>query len=187
MRDLDVREATRKLLYQEHNGCLNTKIVEEMGLWSGAVRIDLAVLNGAMSGYELKSARDNLDRLPYQSEIYSQVFDYMTLVIAEKHVKKARQIIPSWWGVSIARMVDDRVELEARKASRLNPKRCPVQIARLLWRDEAIGVLDKFGLLKGYKSKTSEQLSQRLAEQLPIDVLADEVRERLKSRQGWLG
>ena len=63
-----------------------TLIVEELGIRQGAARVDVAVVNGSLHGYEIKSARDTLERLPKQSELYSSVFDTITLVTAENHL-----------------------------------------------------------------------------------------------------
>jgi hypothetical protein len=66
MRDSDVRRAVKSWLAAEYAFDDDTRIVEEMGVWSGSVRIDIAIINGSLSGYELKSDRDTLDRLPHQ-------------------------------------------------------------------------------------------------------------------------
>src|ERR1700712_292570 len=99
MRDFDVRSAVRQRLQALHADDPNTRIVEEMGVWSGSVRIDLAVINGELAGYELKSDRDTLERLPLQSRLYSRVFDRVTLVASGRHLDKATIRIPDWWGV----------------------------------------------------------------------------------------
>jgi hypothetical protein len=70
MRDRDVREAVLERLAAEHAGDADTHIVQEMGVWSGVARIDIAVINGELCGYELKSDRDTLERLPRQMEYY---------------------------------------------------------------------------------------------------------------------
>ena len=75
MRDLDARTAIRRQLHAAHSADPDTRIVEEMGIWSGSVRIDIAVINGELSGFELKSDRDTLERLPNQADLYSRVFD----------------------------------------------------------------------------------------------------------------
>ena len=48
MRDRDVRAAVRQDLDARHGGDTETRIVEEMGIWSGTVRIDIAVINGEL-------------------------------------------------------------------------------------------------------------------------------------------
>ncbi|HEX2652354.1 MAG TPA: sce7726 family protein, partial [Xanthobacteraceae bacterium] len=115
MRDADVRRAVRAMLDQRHAGDLDTYIVEEMGIWSGSVRIDIAVINGELCGFELKSDRDTLERLPLQSDLYSRVFDRVDLVIGRRHAQKAETYIPEWWGIQIASPADDGVSLRQKR------------------------------------------------------------------------
>ncbi len=79
MHDIDVRLAIRRHLESAHDGDQDTRIIEEMGIWAGSVRVDVAVINGEFHGIELKSARDTLDRLPRQATLYDEVFDRVTL------------------------------------------------------------------------------------------------------------
>src|SRR6185312_2727790 len=96
MRDSDVRKATLAMLAALHEGDNTTRIVEEMGVWSGAVRVDIAVINGKLWGYELKSDSDTLERLPRQAEIYGKVFDRMTLIVGNRHADRAFKVVPRW-------------------------------------------------------------------------------------------
>jgi len=187
MRDLDVRQAVKRALEQQHQGDDDTRIVEEMGIWSGSVRVDVAVINGELQGYELKSEKDTLNRLPAQRDLYSRVFDRVTLVSAEKHLEKASALIPDWWGLCAARADSSgNVSLSFIRAPNRNPCLEPMQIARLLWRSEALEILLERELAQGVRSKPVEILCRRLAEALPIDELRAEVRSALKRRVGWL-
>jgi len=186
MRDADVREALRKRLYRDHDGDADTLIVEEMGVWSGSVRIDVAVINGELSGYELKSDRDTLERLPAQADIYSKVFDRMTLVVGARHASKARGMVPEWWGCTVARMRKGRVVLVPERPAQSNPAPSPFVIAQLLWKDEAISILDKHGLARGWRSKPAAAIFHRLASELPFRVLVEHVRTTLRARERWL-
>ena len=49
-----------------HRSEPNTVFLEELGLCQGDARVDYAVINGAMNGYEIKSDRDKLVRLPHR-------------------------------------------------------------------------------------------------------------------------
>jgi hypothetical protein len=188
MRDRDVRVAIRAKLEADHAGDDNTRIVEEMGIWSGSVRIDVAVINGELSGFELKSAKDNLYRLPQQALLYSDVFDRMTIVTAENHLTGCLGKLPDWWGVTVAATrADAKVELASVRSCQLNPSQNPLQISRLLWRPEVLTILERHELIKGYRSKTINLLHERLAEALTLQALRDEVRACLKARLGWLG
>jgi hypothetical protein len=187
MRDADVRLAVRELLAVEHAGDLGTRIVEEMGVWSGSVRVDIAVINGELVGYELKSDRDTLSRLPQQADLYSRLFDRVHLVVGSKHSREAKKLIPKWWGVHVATSVGSRVHLYQAREAKPNPKPDPLIIAQTLWREEALAILERRGLAKGWKSKTAVQLHSRVAGALSLEDLRAEVRAVLKQRQGWLG
>ncbi len=186
MRDADVRSAICDYLVELHAGDRDTMIIEEMGIWAGAVRIDVAVINGEMHGFELKSASDTLGRLPSQRELYDRVFDRVTLVVADKHQSKAMSIVPEWWGVITAFEEDGKVELQPFREAALNPGVDPLQMARLLWRDEALDCLARFGGTKGFKSATAEKLAKEISERLSIEHLCEEVRTVLKRRPNWL-
>jgi hypothetical protein len=157
-----------------------------MGVWSASVRIDIAVINGELSGFELKSDRDTLERLPLQAELYSRVFDRVDLVVGRRLAETAIRSVPEWWGISIAKQKGETIEFEDRRCGKLNPTPDPYLIAQLLWKDEALKVLDQFDLAAGWRSKRIKLIHQRLAAELPITDLKERVRIALKRREGWL-
>ncbi len=182
MRDRDVRNAVRGELSRIHSGDHDTRIIEEMGIWSSTARIDIAVVNGELCGFELKSARDNLKRLPDQQTIYSAVFDRVTLVTAENHLAASLRVIPDWWGISVASTSDGQVCLAPERTAEFNPEISALMVARLLWRDEALAILSKFSLDKGYRSKPVAVLHERLVEAVSLSTLRDETRAMIKAR-----
>lgn len=186
MRDIDVRDALRRRLAVEHAlEPQQTRIVEELGI-HGEVRVDIAVLNGMTVGYELKSARDTLRRLPKQVEWYSKVLDQAHIIVAENHLSNALEIIPDWWGYIVATSgKDGSVHLHDERKARQNPSIDGKTLALLLWRGEALAALEERGLDRGYRSKTRGAMAQRLAEVLPLTELRALVRETLKAREGW--
>jgi len=188
VRDRDVRSAVLDYLAALHAGDTDTRVVEEMGVWAGSARIDIAVINGELTGFELKSERDTLDRLPAQAEIYNLVFDRVCLVATSRHLQKALNIVPAWWGTYVvSEDVSGRTIMARRRAGRRNPSRDPLILAQLLWRDEVLALLDEHGLASGYRSKTAKFLHARLAEKLSLANLSSGVRQKLKARDGWLG
>ncbi|MDH7795921.1 MULTISPECIES: sce7726 family protein [unclassified Beijerinckia] len=183
MHDGDVRRAVLAHLADIYGADPSTRVVEEMGVWSGTVRVDIAVVNGKLSGYELKSNSDTLERLPYQVEIYGKVFDHMTLVVGDKHAEKALRIIPKWWGCVMASMHDGKVKLKSKRKGRQNPQPDPSVVVQMLWKDEAVAVLEKHGLANGWRSKRAGEISARLLSEIPFRQLRDHVRDALKVRQ----
>ncbi len=187
MRDFDVRSALMHKLTAEFSADPSTKIVEEMSVWSGTVRIDVAVINGQLCGYELKSDRDTLDRLPLQAELYSRAFDRVELVVGRRHAKAAVKLVPKWWGITLASNGDQVVVLSPQRIAKKNPNLDAYAVAQFLWKEEALAVLESFDLAKGWRSKRIDEIHRRAASEISIDLLSAKVREALKQRQGWLG
>ena len=79
MRDADIRRALVQRLRAARPDPVTDRIWPEMSLALGASRVDVCVINGTLSGYEIKSPRDNLDRLPSQVEHYGRVLDRATI------------------------------------------------------------------------------------------------------------
>lgn len=185
MRDLDIRQALRQQLEARFARDADTRIIEELGVCQGSVRIDVAVANCALHGYEIKSAADTLQRLPVQADAYSRIFDCVTLVTAGRHLEPTLRMIPTWWGVVQAIETQGQVTLELVRDSGPNPGIDPYSVAQLLWREEAIELLDLLGHTKGVKSKPREFAWKRLVDVTSLDTLRELVRTQLKSRQGW--
>ena len=104
MDDICLRAALKNKILDRYLKHPTTVIIDELGLSHNTARIDLAVVNGIIHGYEIKSDRDTLRRLPLQIDIYNAVLDRVTLVVGEKHLKKASNAIPEWWGIKLAEM-----------------------------------------------------------------------------------
>lgn len=186
MRDADVRDVVRRSLQDAHRDDLDTRIVEEMGIWGGSARIDVAVINGELHGVELKSERDTLARLDRQIELYDKVFDRVTLVVGLNHLDGALRKAPEWWGLTTALPTDSGIVLSAHREAAMNPAVSAFHLARLMWRDEALECLARHGGTRGLVRAASDALAEVLAARLDLTTLRLEVRTKLKSRTNWL-
>lgn len=185
MRDVDVRDALHRRLAHEHPEDDSTYVFDELGLCQ-QVRVDVAVINGRMSGYELKSERDTLRRLPAQVDVYSRVLDFATLVVAEKHHDHALPLLPDWWGVLLASPDGNgSVALTEVRAASENPHQDAFALAQLMWRDEALAILAARGVDRGVRTKARHYVWRRISESIPLEELREIVRTTLKERQGW--
>lgn len=185
--DLIIRDALRSRLHAEYKDDPVYRVVDEMTLYQGSIRADMAVINGVMHAFEIKSDRDNLLRLPDQAEAYSAIFDKVTLVVGFAYIYEAMEIIPDWWGIEIAKL-DSRGQLVFSKIreAQMNISKDPASIAGLLWKHEAIEILNNCNAAKGLKSKPRHVIHEKLAQTMDIDSLSYQVRTTLCARTNWL-
>jgi hypothetical protein len=182
LRDADIRPALRASLLSNIASESDTVIVEEMGVCRGRVRVDIAVVNGALHGYEIKSDRDSLRRLVTQIECYGKVLDRATLVVAERHLPGALKILPTWWGVICVRETPRGQLFTTIRSGRKNPHRDPRALAELLWLEDALALLEERQVARGVRGKPRRLVWDRLCEHLSLDEIAAAVRARLKAR-----
>jgi hypothetical protein len=185
--DAEIRPALRSLLLAEHAGEEDSVFLEELGFCRGQVRIDLAVVNGRLHGYEIKSDRDTLERLDRQLEIYNRVLDRATLVVGERHLDAAKALLPGWWGLLRIGASPDGPRFSKIRRGRRNPQRHARTLVELLWRDEALDLLDTRNAARGVTSKPRFAVWDRLCEHFDVEEIAAEVRRCLKAREAWTG
>lgn len=185
-RDRDVRLAVLQKVVAEHVADPNVLVVEELGLEHGACRVDIAVVNGFLHGYELKSDSDNLLRLPQQIQAYSRTLDRATLVVGQDHLVAARQMLPSWWGIKVVvRGKRGAIHIETERSLANNPTVSAFHLAHLMWRPEVIAILEEIGITKGLSKLSRPKLYQMAAEIIPLSDLKSKVRTTLKNRKTW--
>jgi hypothetical protein len=184
-RDIDVRLKLRASVAAEFTADTGSIIVDELCILDGDCRVDLAVVNGQLHGYEIKSDADTLDRLRAQVPAYSAVFDRVTLVAGSRHAGRAFGLVPEWWGLTIAVSEGGRVQLHPERAAGINGGIDPAAIASLLWRDEVMAVLKERCGGHGLSSHPRPLLRKLLARLMPLDELRDVVRAALKERKDW--
>ena len=159
-------------------------VLDELGLRNGETRVDIAVINGQIHGYEIKSDRDTLERLPRQVELYGQVLDTATLVVGGPHLEHALEMLPEWWGVVLAEGRRGAVTLEEVRPGATNPGVDPFSLASFLWKREALDLLQGLGI-DGLDSKPRRVLWERLAQEMDLPALNRAVRRTLKARGDW--
>ncbi|MDD5731494.1 MAG: sce7726 family protein [Patescibacteria group bacterium] len=185
--DAIIRSALKKNLEDRHHlHDSKVRIIEELGVQHGSARIDIAVVNGIMHGYEIKSDKDTLQRLPEQMSVFNAVFDKITLVVGKSHLYDAINMVPDWWGVMIAKIdIDGSVTFVRIRDEDSNKGLDSLSVARLLWREEALKILEKVGESNGFYSKSRECIYKQLSSSLDQETLGREVREKIFIRSEW--
>lgn len=184
MTDSDIRDVLNCKLRSEKGAA--SVLVEELGLCQGDVFVDVAVVDRRLEGYEIKSDQDTLRRLERQRAVYSKVLASATLVLAEKHLRAARKVVPRWWGIFLALPLEDgSLKLTTIREPRSNPAVDPGALVQLLWRDEALNILRRLGKAKGVATKPRRAIWRRILEEFPVDELQKVVCDQIKRRGDW--
>lgn len=184
MRDADIREPLIEKLIRQNEGH-SFRIIQEMAVCDGVSRIDIAVANGKLCGYEIKSDADTLDRLSSQSESYCKTFDKMFIVVGEKYRDVICEYIPDWWGVYVAsRNKRNKIILKEQKRAKTNKNISPESLLELLWRDEIETLLRQHGLT-ALSGKNRRILRKLALVNISSAEIRNYTREILKKRTEW--
>jgi hypothetical protein len=130
---------THKILLGTHS--LNTaSMLSEFRV--GACKADLVILNGTSTVYEIKSERDNLDRLPSQIASYFKVFSRVNIITSENHVDAVLGSVSADVGVLL---LSNRLKISTvREAQDRLADLCPLTLLDSLHRNEAFEILRAF-------------------------------------------
>lgn len=186
MNDSTIRRCFHCQVLSIDHACPKTLVIDELGLNHGECRADIAVINGKLSGYEIKSNFDSLVRLKSQIRAYDAVFQTASIVIAPRHLRNVLRAVPVHWGIYICLPSADN-GLTFWRARRESENTCPdpVAIARLLWRDEAAQILRSHGASGRLLKRPRAELYNQLADILDLSELRTQVIGALKNRKSW--
>ena len=184
--DIEIRSALHTKRLRRLRANPGTIVVYELGLAHAKSRIDVAVINGCIHGYEIKSAKDTLDRLAAQIDIYRQTLQKLTIVAASKHVAGVMNHAPAWCGV-IAADQGSRggINLHVVRIATVNPDINPVMVAHLLLRDEVIDLLSGIGYPPKDLRRPRKQLYEILCEAMTLREITVSIRGFMARRQTW--
>ena len=139
------------------------RVIEELAVCDGDARVDVAVANDRLCGYEIKSDADTLKRLALQQKSYDKTFDAISIVVGEKFKDDIEEYIPDYWGVYVVCKDDSGCKIKMRRAAKENKNVEAESLLELLWKEELIKFLKDAGV-KGISGK-----NRRLLRQMAID------------------
>lgn len=175
----DIRDALLRRLLQSTPA--SGVLIEELGV--GPARVDVAAAGELLSGYEIKSDYDTLDRLARQMHAYHEVFDLLTIVTTETYVDQVEALLPKWWGILVAARQPDGVVLTERRPSMPHNRQIPEALAAMLWRDDAyefaLGLLGPVVKARA----TRGDLQEIIAKHIPLEIIRQKVLNSLIGRQ----
>lgn len=186
MNDLQIRTSFHKKCLRNHHCNSSTLVVDELGLQHGKCRADIAVINGLLIGYEIKSDVDSLRRLNDQIDSYNAVFDRVSAIVAECHLGEAVAILPEWWGViSVLEGQRGAIHFKTIRRSKQNTNVDDYAIAQLLWRNEAQEILTNLGIRGKQLREKRANLYSFIVSKLDSSELRRTIRKYLMQRTNW--
>lgn len=186
--DIQIRRALHEKHLRTLHDCPDTIVLNELALAHASARIDVAVLNGCLHGYEIKSAADSLRRLPRQLELYRECLEKLTIVCASRHIEAVERISPPWCGILEAvRNEQGDITFAIRRAPQTNDSVQRSRLAHLLWRQEAVSILMSQNLCAKILKQPRKQLYLEIAERFTVAEITAHIKSAMASRPGWRG
>ncbi|MEN6462681.1 MAG: sce7726 family protein [Syntrophomonas sp.] len=84
-------------------------------------RVDISRINGKSMAYEIKTELDSLTKLEKQMLDYSKVFEFSYVLIHEKHLKKAKEILPLHSGIIIYELCNNEFTCWIEQEAEISP------------------------------------------------------------------
>jgi hypothetical protein len=186
--DSDIRLALHRKRLRHQKLRPGTLVIDELGLAHARSRVDVAVINGCIHGYEIKSAQDSLDRLGGQIDVYRRALQKITIVAAQRHLPKVMASVPDWCGViEVVHGARGDIQLHPIRSARMNPDIDPVMLAHLLWRPEVLDLLSRIGYAPKQLRGPRKQLYEMLCEAMTLREITAAIRDFMARRKTWRG
>lgn len=164
LRDEDIRQPLSQWLARKHSKRSHTIILHELKIPRPSARVDIAIVNGELTGLEIKSDVDDLTRLPRQISAFSGFFDRVLVVSTIRHVAKLQETLPYWWGISLAVPVKGALKFKEQRRAGSNPKPDTMALLYALTCRELAGILFSRGLKADRGMKKDALVSHVLSE-----------------------
>ena len=178
MYDKEIRESLFFFLEESYG---KSRILEEKVI--GRARADCVLIQeDSFMGIEIKSDHDSYQRLSEQVKNYDAFFDYNILVVGTKHAHSAREHVPPHWGIITVEEVEGKADFYILRKAERNPHRDYLKKGSLLWKDELVYLLQKYGFPL-YKQKSKKFQFAYLRERISEEVLDREMSEQLLERE----
>lgn len=186
MNDREIRKAYHRSCLRRFHADSSTLVIDELGLRHGRCRADIAVVNGQLNGYEIKSDVDSLRRLDAQIDGYNAVFDRVSMIATARQLRDVINLVPAWWGIiSVTQGPHGGIHFRSVRRSLRNDYVDDFAVAQLLWRGEAQRILVSLGVEGKPLRAVRADLYGYLVDRLDSGELRRTVRAELKSRRNW--
>ncbi len=156
-------------------------LINEMVVGGFSRRADIAVANGKLMVFEIKSDLDTLRRLPGQLEVYQQRFDKVTVVTTSRFVKEV--IDSSCEAVEILEAsvnASGQATLKTIRRGKTREIRAKAMLASFLTKVDLVSMLKAVGIAASTNQARDDLLAAM--EKLPIKDVRASVLAAIKAR-----
>lgn len=181
LRDTDMREALAEWLVANHVSS-EARILHEFKIPRPSARIDIALINGELTSFEIKSDVDSLSRLKSQIPACNRVFDRSYIVITGKHIRSCLKKVPPWWGIIIACEHKGDVFVSKIRQSGLNTEWCINSSLHLLTKTELLAISTKLCNKPRPQSLRHNDLVNDISSHYDPYLVRKKIRTTLKAR-----
>lgn len=184
--DAELRAALHRKKFNKLKSQQKVLVVDELGLAHARSRIDVAVINGCVHGYEIKSEKDTLERFSAQLEIYRRSLGRLTIVCAPRHLAHIEAGTPSWCGIIEAeRGPRGAVRFYSRRRAESNPELDSYMLAHLLWHSEAVTLLTELDFDPSELRKSRRELYAMIADRMTPRQITESIQRFMIRRSDW--
>ena len=184
--DVEIRSALHQKRLRGCHCSAKALVIDELGLAHGRGRVDVAVLNGWLHGYEIKSSKDTTRRLASQIALYIKCLEKITIVSAENHLENVLAQCPDFFGVIEAKKGKrGAIQFRVVRKEQVNPDVDLFSFAHLLWKDEAAEIVETEGFAKVDSRVPRSELYRLLSLNMTIRELSKQVKRMIMRRDNW--
>ncbi|MBB3006015.1 sce7726 family protein [Cupriavidus alkaliphilus] len=156
-------------------------LINEMVVANWSRRADLAVANGRLWAFELKSDLDTLARLKGQVETYQQRFDKVVVVTTERYLARSASMLPESVGLwSVEPTLDGRRKVRVVRPGRVEEVRERSALLGFLLKTELVALLRSVS--KAASIEIHRRALESQASELPVATIRRFVLSSLKAR-----
>lgn len=182
LKDPVIREKLKSYLL--NLPCKPRAIIDELHVHKGNAIADVVAVYKEPHCFEIKGETDNTTRLRVQGQFYNQVFKRITLITTEKHLKKAQDNTPEFWGIIIAFVKDGTIKFRHHRKSRPNPKFNKEVALYTLWRQEMLELSNK-NKIEIKSNINKHDLAHKIAAELTVTQVNKEIANSLLHRHQY--
>lgn len=179
LREQDVKIALIDWLYKK--GMLSdATIINEMVVANWSRRADLAIANGSLQAFEIKSDFDSLKRLDGQLKIFKSSFEKVTIVCAPKFTCEVSKRVSSDVGVVEFQSNNGSVRFKVIQKGRICSRLNKVAYLDFLLKTELKDLLNQHGIT--FSNELHRDCLEVLASKISLNKIRDFVIASIKNR-----